>query len=263
MTDHGNGMTDPGRGGDPTRGSAETGHPLLPELAEWDEGLADPERSRELQAHLSGCRECAETLTDLREVTHRLAAVPAPSMPPDVAARLAAVLAGEDVRRERRQQLRVAAGGGPDGSGPAGWTRPTLGRFGEDLPRRSLKRQALPLLAAAAFAAAVGFGGYVVSASAGLNEPPVVAAVSSRSLGPQAGALARSTDLDPHRFSRAWQCAREVTDGRIVALASSTVDGTPALLVFTRTGATTLVTVVTGCETGRPQPGKSAEVSRR
>ncbi|HZA71405.1 MAG TPA: hypothetical protein VE476_00685, partial [Propionibacteriaceae bacterium] len=96
-----------------------------------------------------------------------------------------------------------------------------------------------------------------------LNEPPVVAAVSRASLGPQAGALAQKQDLDPHRFSQAWQCARAATSGRIVALANSTVDATPVLLVYTRSGATTLVTVVTGCETGRPSPEQSALVSRR
>jgi hypothetical protein len=121
----------------------------------------------------------------------------------------------------------------------------------------------VPALAAAVAAAVIGFGAYVVSASAGLNEPPVVAAVSSSDLGAQAAALERA-GLGPHWFSRAWQCARGVvTDGRIVGLASSTVDGTPALLVYTRSGATTEVTVVTGCGTERPSPGQSAVVSRR
>ena len=54
-----------------------------------------------------------------------------------------------------------------------------------------------------------------------------------------------------------------MTDDRIVGLASSTVDGTPALLVYTRSGATTEVTVVTGCATDRPSAGPSALVSRR
>jgi hypothetical protein len=108
----------------------------------------------------------------------------------------------------------------------------------------------------------VGFGAYVASATAGLNEPPVVAAVSSSNLGAQAGALQRE-GLEPHRFSRAWQCAREATEGRIVGLASSTVDGTPALLVYTRAGATTQVIVVTGCGTSSPSAGPSALVSRR
>jgi hypothetical protein len=174
------------------------------------------------------------------------------------------VLAGEVDRRGRPQTLRLAADGGDDDlAGNGGWTRPTLGRFGEDLPRRRLSRRLLPALAGAVAAAVVGFGAYVVSASVGLNEPPVVAAVSSRSLGQQAAALERSTDLDPHRFSRAWQCARQATSGRIVALAKSNVDGTPALLVYTRSGANTMVTVVTGCDRGRPDAGPTALVSRR
>ncbi len=141
--------------------------------------------------------------------------------------------------------------------------RPTLGAFTAERPRRSIRRIVLPALAAAAAATVAGFGAYVASATAGLNEPPVVAAVSSSNLSAQAGALLQREELDPHWFSRAWQCARQVTDGRIVGLASSTVDGTPALLVYTRSGATTEVTVVTGCGTGRPSAGPSAEVSRR
>ena len=251
-------------GGDPSEPQPKAAHPLLTELAEWDEGLLDGKRSAQLDTHVTGCPQCAEAVTDLREVTRRLAAVPPPPMPAAVAARLDAVLAGEVERRGRQQTLRVAAARGEDEvAGHVGWTRPTLGRFGDDLPRRTLGRRLLPALAAAVAAAVVGFGAYVVSASAGLNEPPVVAAVSSRSLGPQAGALERSTDLDPHRFSRAWQCARQATNGRIVALANSNVDGTPALLVYTRSGATTMVTVVTGCQSGRPTPKQSALVSRR
>ncbi|HLL63574.1 MAG TPA: hypothetical protein VK401_11025 [Propionibacteriaceae bacterium] len=272
-------MTDPlpGKGGDPLGppppaqqhtgardpGSPDTVHPLLPELAEWDEGLLDQTRAASLEGHVAGCPQCAGAVTDLREVTRRLAGVPAPSMPAAVAARLDSVVASEVSRRERRQTPRVAATAEEDVVGHVGWTRPTLGRFGEDLPRRSLGRRLLPALAAAVAASVVGFGAYVLSASAGLNEPPLVAAVSSRSLGPQAGALERSRDLDPHRFSRAWQCARQATNGRIAALANSTVDGTPALLVYTRSGATTMVTVVTGCESGRPTPKQTAIVSRR
>ena len=261
-------MTDSVAGGDPTPGPPQPAHPPLADLAEWDEGLLDARRSAELGAHLAGCRDCADALADVRAVSRRLAAVPTPPMPAGVAARLDGVLAGEvdrrEQRREQRQRLKVlAADGGDDVSGHVGWIRPTLGHFGDDLPRRSRRRVLVPLLAAAVVAAVVGFGAYVVSASAGLNEPPVVAAVSRASLGPQAGALAQKQDLDPHRFSRAWQCARAATSGRIVALASSNVDGVPALLVYTRSGATTLVTVVTGCGSGRPSAGPSALVSRR
>src|SRR3712207_3301891 len=181
-------------------------------------------------------------------------------MPPEVAARLDRVLAGEVVRRSSEPVTEEeAADQGSVWSRP----RPTLGAFEPDRSRRSLRRVLLPALAAAAAAAVVGFGGYVASATAGLNEPPVAAAVSSSNLGVQAGALLQRQELDPHWFSRAWQCARQVTDGRIVGLAASTVDGTPALLVYTRSGAPTEVTVVTGCGTGRPSAGPSAPVARR
>ena len=224
------------------------------------EGLLDDARSAQVQAHLAGCARCRSSVAELQTVTATLSAAPAPVMPAEVAARLDRVLAGETVRRSRpidrdEESASVSESGGSR-------SRVTLGAFGARRPRRSVRRIVLPALAAAVAAAVVGFGAYVASATAGLNEPPVVAAVSSSNLGAQAGALVQD-GLEPHRFSRAWQCAREVTDGRIVGLASSTVDGTPALLVYTRSGATTEVTVVTGCATGRPSPGPSALVSRR
>ena len=246
-----------------TAGTPDVRHPSLMELAELDEGLLDEPRSATVDAHVTGCVECTRHRAELRAVGPALSAAPAPHLPAAVVARLDAVLAGEVERREHRQSLRVAAGNGSDDvSGHVGWIRPTLGSLGDDRPRRSRARMLVPALAAAVAAAVVGFGAYVVSASAGLNEPPVVSAVSSQSLAVQAGALAQSQDLDPHRFSRAWQCARQATSGRIVALASSTLDGTPALLVYTRSGATTLVTVVTGCDTGQPNAGPSAPVPR-
>jgi hypothetical protein len=239
----------------PSGGAAASSHPSLTELAETAEGLLDDARRAEVRAHLAGCAHCRRSAAELWAVSAALATVPPPVMPPEVAARLDRVLAGEVVRRSHEPP--------PEHSGSI-WSqpRPTLGAFGAGRPRRSLRRIALPTLAAAAAAAVVGFGAYVASATAGLNEPPVVAAVSSSNLGAQAGALQRE-GLDPHWFSRAWRCARQVTDGRIVGLASSTVDGIPALLVYTRSGATTEVIVVTGCETGRPSAGPSALVSRR
>jgi hypothetical protein len=203
------------------------------------------------------------SLTELA-VSASLAAAPAPEIPAEVAARLDRVLSGEVERRFRQPPPDDQPDSGsvrPD-SGSVRPVRVTLGTFGADRPRRSPRRILLPALAAAATAIAVGFGAYVASASAGLNEPPVVAAVSSANLGAQASVFERN-GLDPHRFSRAWHCARQVTDDQIVGLASSTVDGTPALLVFTRSGADTEVTVVTGCAGGRPSAGPSAPVSRR
>jgi hypothetical protein len=74
--------------------------------------------------------------------------------------------------------------------------------------------------------------------------------------------VARRVDLTPHRFSRAWQCAREVTDGRITGIASTTVDGVPALLVYLRKDDATQVVIVTGCGREAPSAGSSALVSR-
>jgi anti-sigma factor RsiW len=240
-----------------TGGSAASAHPSLIELAEAAEGLLDDARSAEVRAHLAWCPRCQGSAAELKAVTATLATAPPPVMPAEVAARLDRVLAGEVERRAHEPVTDDDLG-----SGLSRQRRVTLGSFGADRPRRSAGRIVLPALAAAAAAAVVGFGAYVASATAGLNEPPVVAAVSSSNLSVQAGALERD-GLEPHWFSQAWQCAREVTDGRIVGLASSTVDGTPALLAYTRSGATTEVTVVKGCATGRPSAGPSALVSRR
>jgi hypothetical protein len=53
----------------------------------------------------------------------------------------------------------------------AGNPRTTLGTVGEDLEKRR-PRWPLVALVAASVAAVVGFRAYVISASAGLNEPP-------------------------------------------------------------------------------------------
>ncbi len=242
----------------PSGGAAAIAHPSLSELAEAAEGLLDDARSAEVQTHVAGCADCRRSAAELGAVSAALSTAAAPAMPADVAARLDRVLAGETELRSLRPSRDEEPYGEPGGSGsPA-----TVADLGAYRRRHSGRRVALPAVAAAVAAAVVGFGAYVASATAGLNEPPVVAAVSSASLGAQAGMVQRN-GLEPHRFSRAWQCARQVTDGRIVGLASSTVDGTPALLVYTRSGAITEVTVVTGCAVAKPSAGPSALVSRR
>ena len=236
-------------------------HPTVEELADASEGLVSGEQAAAVADHLVECADCRRSVAGLRDVSAALAAEPRPAMPTTVADRLNAVLMAEAARRD---------GTGTAGPGnalpptPRTATRPrqTLGAFGHDQPKRSARRWIAPALVAAVAAVLVGFGGYVVSARVGLNEPPVVAAVNSTELGPDATALERVTDLDPHRLSRAWQCARRVTAGRIVGLASSTVDGTPALLVYTRFGGQVQVTVVTGCNGPEPSAGPSAVLSR-
>jgi anti-sigma factor RsiW len=221
-------------------------HLSIDELADAAEGLLDPERAAFAESHIAGCADCRAQSEALHEITGMLRTEPPLSMPEAVAHRLNDVVAAESARRTDVWK-----------------PRPTLGTFGEDLKKPSKSRWALPALAAAAVAAVVGLGAYVISASAGLNEPPVVAAVNSRDLGLQARALEQTTGgLSPHRFSQAWDCARKVTDGRITGLAASRVDGTPALLVYTKSDGSTVVTVVTGCGAGAPSAGPSAVLPR-
>lgn len=138
------------------------------------------------------------------------------------------------IELSRQQQVAATAPHPPGGS-----RRPTLGTFGADLDKPRKSRWVVPALAAAAAAAVVGFGAYVISAR-------------ERASG----------GLSPHRFSQAWGCARHVTDERITGLVSSTVDGMPALLVYTESGDSMHVTVVTGCGGGTPAAGPSAVLPR-
>lgn len=234
-------------------------HPSVDELADAAEGLLPAERAAVVDAHVARCEACRAHTAALLEVRELLAHEPLPPVPAGVAQRLAAVVTAEQARRTA--PLRVVGGSGwADGTGGVR-ARPTLGTFGADLPRHRRRRWIAPALAAAVVALVVGFGGYVLSARAGLNEPPVVAAVNSAELGPDAKAVENGLDLSPHRFTRAWQCARAVTSGRITGIAATTVDGVPALLVYIRSDGRTQVTLVTGCGT-EPSAGPSALVSR-
>jgi anti-sigma factor RsiW len=218
-------------------------HLSIDELADAAEGLLDPERAAFAESHIAGCTECRAQSEALHEITGMLRTEPPLPMPEAVAHRLNNVVAAESAMRT-----------------DVGKPKRTLGTFGEDLKKSSKSRWALPALAAAAV---VGFGAYLISSSAGLNEPPVVAAVHSSDLGLEARALEQAAGgLSPHRFSQAWGCARKVTDGRITGLAASRVDGMPALLVYTKSDGSTLVTVVSGCATDTPSAGPSAVLPR-
>ena len=233
-------------------------HLSIDELADAAEGLLDPGRAAAVESHLASCADCRGQSEALREVTATLGADVSPPMPEAVAHRLEEVVAVESAHRTR-----ASAGSGNGESASRGKPRATLGTFSTDLDKRRMARWVVPALAAAAAAAVVGFGAYAISAGAGLNEPPVVAAVDSRDLGAEASALERASGgLSPHRFSQAWGCARQATDGRITGLVSSTVDGMPALLVYTRSDGSAQVTVVTGCGDGTPSAGTSAVLGR-
>lgn len=193
------------------------------------------------------------TEEEIAAVRSRLATEPRPVMPADVVARLQAVLRAESERRAAGTLGLVNRSAKPPLDQPS--LRPAGTRW---------LRFAGFGLAAAVFAALVGFAGYVVSASAGLNEPvaSAPAQLNSRELAERAREIVERRDLDPHRFSQAWQCARRVTSGRITGLTPAVVDGSPALLVYTRSGGRTHVTVVTGCPAPSPSVGPSAVLPR-
>lgn len=75
------------------------GHVDAESLALYAEGELSRGRTARVQAHLSGCPDCAATLAALAEVTTQLSHVPAPSMPSPVAARLDAALSAEATHR--------------------------------------------------------------------------------------------------------------------------------------------------------------------
>jgi hypothetical protein len=241
--------------GSSTEGSSVADHPTIDDLADAAEGLLDPGRAERVAAHVSGCATCQASAAALSRVSAVLAAEPVPSMPPRVADRLAGALASESEER---------AGAGRAPRPTVAHSRATLGHFAPPpagLPR--WHRWFPAALAAAAVAAIVGLGGYVLSATAGLNEPPTLSvSVRSADLAAEADTLLQSRDLDPHRFSQGWLCARAVTDGRIVGLVRVPVDGAPALLAYTRSEGATRVTVVTGCRSAAPAAGASAELPR-
>lgn len=230
------------------------------ELADAAEGLLDPARSAVVDTHLAGCDVCTGVVADLAQVSVTLAAVPAPAMPDDVFARLSDVVAAESAHRASGGAAAEAA----QRHARAEAHRPHLGDFGADRPLSTTTRFLYRALLACALAAVVGFGGYVMSASIGLNEPSAdqPARVDSNRLGAEASAVKAARDLEVHRFSQAWKCARGVTQGRITGITTAVVDGTPAYLVYTRTDSVTSVTVVSGCDGPNPTVGPSATLDR-
>ncbi|MFD7507812.1 anti-sigma factor family protein [Streptomyces sp. NPDC059853] len=70
-------------------------HPEPADIAALDEDLHPPAEARRLREHLAGCPECAQIQQELHLLRQELTQLPAPEMPPDVAARIDAALAAE------------------------------------------------------------------------------------------------------------------------------------------------------------------------
>ena len=268
-------------------------HYSTEELADHDAGLVEAARERRLSQHLPNCPDCSDRLAAVRRVSLVLAAQPAPAMPADVFARLhhavgsltSTDLTNHEFPGDRSDRPQVQEDPDPyadqDRTAPArlaqdravgaratgekpGWLRPTIGSLEKNVVRR--RRPARVLLAALAtcgLAAAVGFGGFVLSSASGHNEPvagrPLVL---NNGLG-SATELQNRSGLSPHRFSEAWNCARQVTSGRITGIRVSVVNGRSGFLVFLNgAGKSTRVVFVSGCGTS-PSAGPSTVLPGR
>lgn len=166
-------------------------------------------------------------------------------------------LAADDQEGERRAAP-------PRTGGPA---KPQLAeRFNHtvDKPAGLRAKFAGGAVGAALLASAVGFGGYLVSSSAGAAEPPTEQPVMVQQGALQASAAAVAEgNLDPYRFTRAWNCARQVTDGRITGIRSMVLDQRSGYLVIIGDDADTRAVFVTGCDTDTPAAGPRVDVGQR
>lgn len=246
-------------------------HIDIDELADAAEGLVSGDRAAEIEQHLAGCPDCTANADALNEVHRLLADAPVEVMPDDVFARLQGTLAEEQRQRETAgpgyhdsPSARPAAtsyrteSGRPSVGGGGRYPKPPLAEhFTETLGNgRSLRAKfAGGALAGALLAGSVGFGGYVLSASAGTDEPPAdqPMVVSKENLDKVAAAEARSGKLNAHRFSRAWHCVRQVTDGRVDGIRSTVMDGQQGYLVLLRKDGETRAAFVIGCDTDDPE----------
>ena len=169
------------------------GHVDAETLALCAEGLLGRRRSGRIRSHVASCPQCAATQARLTGVPALLAQVPAPSMPPGIAARLDAALSAETARRAAQDPRTV-----PDSltvpdsaTGPAG---PGPGRRPAGRPRGPWLR--LPVsarvLATAGVLVAAGGVGYAVAQSSPAPTFSSSSPGSEAASGPSASPALRS-----------------------------------------------------------------------
>jgi hypothetical protein len=292
-------MTSPSTG---SRGDRPTQHIEIEELAEAAEGLVDAERVRLIEDHLAGGAVCAADAEALTEVHRTLGSAPDPPMPDDVFDRLQSVVADEQRLRTTPAGSSPSSRSHTVGDGAAPGTNryaadhPAPGRLSSDDRATETATSAKPplaerysdltgamrshgsmptaramrakfaggALAATLLAGTAGFGGYVASAAAGTDEPPADSpvVVASDRFEQAAGRLWQQ-DLGSYRFTRAWSCAREATDGRIAGIRAGVLNGEPGYLVFLQQQDRASAVFVTGCDTATPLAGPSAALPDR
>lgn len=247
----------------PVADSAD-GHLGLDELADLAVGEAPADLTVAAEAHLAWCAVCraefVQVQADLDLMSTSLAALdlssaPALDMPVTVAARLDRALAEESEARIHpvTDDQGVSADQLRDDNvvslrQPTPLKAPATASYVKQTGFLKL------MLVAAAAASVVGFGGYVISASAGMNEPTAISPVQVHpdGLASQATQLAEDRDIDRHLFSAAWRCARQVIDGRITGITPVYSDGEETYLVYTRAGGITYARLLHGCAEDAP-----------
>lgn len=260
-------------------------HIDIEELADFTESLAPPERAAAISQHLAGCADCRSSVDALAKVHRLLAEAPTESMPDDVFARLQVAVAAEQEHRDASGRRldddlghaapRIGTGRPPyvDGSGRPSiqgggrFPKPNIAEHFTDTKhtRRGLRAKfATGALAAALLASTAGFGGYVLSAASGTDEPtdhPIIAQ-NQQSLASAAASAAAHDDLEAHRFTRAWLCARKVTDGSITGIRRTVLNDQSGYLVFLKSGSGTKAIFVHGCDAGHPTAGPAVKLHR-
>lgn len=263
-------------------------HVDIDELADFAESLVPPERAAAISQHLTDCAQCRSDVDALGEVHRLLADAPTESMPDEVFARLQDAVSAEQQRREAdhsRHRLDDHPGspptigtgrppyvddsGRPSIQGGGRFPKPNIAEHFTDTKHRRggvRARFATGAVAAALVASIAGFGGYVLSAASGTDEPstehPIVAE-NQHVLASSAASAAAGGDLDPHRFTKAWLCARKVTDGSITGIRATVLDNQPGYLVFLGSGSTNRAVFVYGCDTGTPTAGPTIKLPQK
>jgi hypothetical protein len=142
------------------------GHVSAESLARYAEGLVRRGQAAQIRAHLAGCPQCAAEQARLTEVTALLQEIPAPSLPPAVAARLDAALTAESAHRAA-QPAAAAQGNGVPQTGAAQPADGDQGRDRRPANRRRWRWLQAPVmvrgLAAAAAVVVLGGVGYGIS----------------------------------------------------------------------------------------------------
>jgi hypothetical protein len=98
-------------------------HPDREQLAAFQAGDGDRRQRAAVEAHLAGCRSCAEVVASVEQARRRLAILEEPALPPGLHDRLAAAVEAEDAR--------------PAADGPAPWYR----RRSAEVPAARLRRR--------------------------------------------------------------------------------------------------------------------------